>query len=97
MPQGSGFHHRTNLFLFTFATKVPDYQFFTKEHFQFFHFFNKKLYFFEFFGRRQAFKIIFLEKINHDMSKIQNDIFKDADRERKMEEKNGEYGFMQSE
>ena len=38
-----------------------------------------------------------LEKINHDILRIQIDMFKDADRERKMEEKHGEYGFMQSE
>ena len=28
-----------------------------------------------------------LERINHDMPRIQNDMFKDVDRERKMEEK----------
>ena len=76
---------RTNLFLFNFATKVPDYQVFTKAHFQFFHFFY---YYLNFFGRKQAIQIMLLGRINHDMPKIQNDMLKDVDRKRKTEEKN---------
>ena len=38
-----------------------------------------------------------LESLNHDMQRILNDILKDVDGERKMEDKNGGYGFMQSE
>ena len=41
----SGFHHRTNLFFFTFATKVPVSRF-SPRYFFFFSFF-----FFRFFGR----------------------------------------------
>ena len=37
-----------------------------------------------------------LESLNHDMQRISNDILKDIDRERKMEDKNGGYGFMQN-
>jgi hypothetical protein len=46
------------------------------------------LSFFEFFGRKQAFWIVLLERVKHDMPRIQNDMLKDANRERKMEEKN---------
>ena len=49
----SSFHHRINLFLFTFATKVPQDVVFTKEHFHFFHF--SFFFFFEFLERAQAF------------------------------------------
>ena len=38
-----------------------------------------------------------LESLNHDMQRSWNDMLKDVDRERKMEDKNGGYGFMQSE
>ena len=37
-----------------------------------------------------------LETLNHDMQKSWNDMLKDANRERKMEDKNGGYSFMQS-
>ena len=36
----SGFHHRMDLFIFTFATKVPQEVVFTKELFSFFIFFS---------------------------------------------------------
>ena len=42
----SSFYHRTNLFLFTFATKVPQEVVFTKAHFHFFLFFFFILFFF---------------------------------------------------
>jgi hypothetical protein len=35
----SGFHHRMNLFIFTFATKVPVSRFSPRHFFHFFHFF----------------------------------------------------------
>ena len=38
-----------------------------------------------------------LEILNHDMQRSWNDMLKDADRERKMEDKDGGYGFMQNE
>ena len=37
-----------------------------------------------------------LEILNHDMQNIWNDILKDVDRERNMEDKDGGYGFMQN-
>ena len=57
----SSFHNRINLFLFTFATKVPQEVVFTKAHFHFFSFFLFFLFeffyflFFEFLERAQAF------------------------------------------
>jgi hypothetical protein len=51
----SSFHHRINLFLFTFATKVPQEVVFTKAHFHFFSFFFLFFSFFEFLERAQAF------------------------------------------
>ena len=40
--------------------------------------------------------MMFLESLNHDMQRSWNEILKDVDRERKMEDKDGGYGFMQS-
>ena len=47
----SSFHHRTDLFLFTFATKVPQEVVFTKAHFHFFSIFR----ILEFLERAQVF------------------------------------------
>ena len=41
----SGFHHRTNLFIFTFATKAPVSRFSPRHFFYFFTFLNFLLYF----------------------------------------------------
>ena len=50
----SSFHHRTDLFLFTFATKVPQEVVFTKVHF--FSFFLKFFFYnFKFLERAQDF------------------------------------------
>ena len=38
-----------------------------------------------------------LEILNHGMQNIWNDMLKDVDRERNMEDKNGGYDFMQNE
>ena len=50
----SNFHHQMDLFLFTFATKVPQEVVFTKAHFQFFSFYFNFI-FLEFLERAQAF------------------------------------------
>ena len=59
----SSFHHRKDLFLFTFATKVPQEVVFTKAHFHFFKFFLKN------FRKRSCFLNLDsapIGKISHD-------------------------------
>ena len=67
----SGFHHRTNLFLFTFATKAPVSRFSPRHIFLFFYLFIYLFIYFFFFEILSVFRVFGIFGRNSNLSQFE--------------------------